>query len=116
MILLLPFTLLSLTWLSFVDAGSVTYNHTCVVDHQRLQVGTYQFTTDCDSMTFCNSTSFCDWRGCRRDEFPFGYDNTSIKVPPRCDTGYFCPDEESGCQTMLDVGSACQFNRDGNSY
>ena len=113
MILLLPLTLLSFSLTSLVHAGSFNYGQACSVDHQRLQVGTYQFMTDCDSMTFCNSSSLCDWRGCRRDEFPLGYDETKRALPPRCDTGSFCPDEEDACQTVLAVGSPCQLNRDG---
>lgn len=113
MILLLPLTLLLFSWNPFANAGSVKYGQACVVDHQRLQVGTYQFMTDCDSMTFCNSTNLCDWKKCRKDEFPFGYDNTSIALPPRCDPGNFCPDEEDACQPVLAVDSPCQFNRDG---
>ncbi|KAJ3523185.1 hypothetical protein NM688_g8768 [Phlebia brevispora] len=112
MILLLPFTLLSLSWTSFVYAGSVKYGEACSLEHQRLELGTYQFMTDCDSMTFCNSTGQCDWKGCRRDEFPLGYDNTTVPLPPKCDTGSFCPDEEDACQPVLAVGSPCQLNRD----
>ena len=113
MIPLLPLTLLLFTWNSVVDAGSVKYGQPCVVDHQRLQVGTYQFMTDCDSMTYCNSTNLCDWKGCRKDEFPFGYDNTTIELPTRCNSTSFCPDEEDACQPLLAVNSPCQFNREG---
>ena len=113
MILLLPLTLLLITWNPLVDAGSGKYGSPCSVEHQRLQIGTYQFMSDCDAMTFCNSTGQCDWKGCRKDEFPFGYDNTSIPLPPRCEPGTFCPDEEDACQPVLAVGSPCQFNRDG---
>lgn len=110
---LLPLTLLSLFLNSFVFAGSVNYEEACTVDHQRLQAGTYQFMTDCNSMTFCNSSSLCDWKRCRRDEFPLGYDNTTMTLPDRCPTGSFCPDEEDACQPVLAVGSPCQLNRDG---
>ena len=113
MILLPPLTLLLVSWYSTVDAGSVNYGQPCVVGHQRLQVGTYQFMSDCNAMTYCNSSSLCDWKGCRKDEFPFGYDNTSMPLPDRCGPGTFCPDEEDACQPVLAVGSPCQFNRDG---
>ena len=114
--ILLPLTLLTFSLTSLVRAGSVNYGQACSVDHQRLQVGTYQFMTDCDSMTFCNSSGLCDWRGCRRDEFPLGYDETKRALPPRCDIGSFCPDEEDACQPVLAVDSPCQLNRDGEFY
>lgn len=116
MISLLPSTLVLFSLGSFiyaplVSAGSVPYNHTCDVSNQRLQVGTYQFETDCDYMTFCNSSNLCDWKGCRRDEFPFGY-SSSVPIPPKCPQGAFCPYEQDACQTLLPVNSPCQFNRD----
>ena len=114
MLQLLPLTLFLFSWNSLVDAGSVNYGGACNIGHQRLQVGTYEFMTDCNAMTYCNSSSLCDWKGCRRDEFPFGYDNTSMTLPPKCPTGQFCPDEESACQPVLAVGSQCQLNRDGD--
>ena len=115
MILLLPLTLLLFSWNPFVDAGSAKNGDACTVDHQRLQVGTYQFMSDCDAMTYCNATTnTCQSKGCRKDEFSFGYDNTSMDLPPRCDPGNFCPDEEDACQPVLAVGSQCQFNRDGD--
>ncbi|KAH9910951.1 hypothetical protein B0H21DRAFT_782468 [Amylocystis lapponica] len=108
--------LLHLTFLSFLflraDAGSVAHGGACSLEHQRLEGGTYQFYTDCDSMTFCNSsTSTCDVRGCRKDIFPFGY-TLGATLPPMCGDSEFCPDEEDMCLQLLDVGSPCQFNRD----
>lgn len=119
MISLLPSTLVLFSLGTFIHspsaiAGNVPYNHSCDVNDQRLQIGTYQFETDCDYMTFCNSSSFCDWKKCRRDDYPFGY-SSAVPVPPKCDPGSFCPDEQDGCQPALPVGSPCQFNRDGGS-
>jgi hypothetical protein len=112
MIWLLPFTLLLSLWGPLVEAGNVTHGHACSIGNQKLEFGTYQFQTDCDATTFCNSSSLCDLKGCRKDEFPFGYNDTS-NLPPRCDNGFFCPDEEDQCLQVLAVGSPCQFNRDG---
>lgn len=96
-------------------AGDVQFGGGCNPDHQKLQEGTFQFQTDCDAMTFCFSgNSTCAHRGCRQDEFPFGYSKTE-KLPDRCPKGQFCPDEQDLCQPLLAVGSACQFNRDGES-
>lgn len=97
------------------QAGDAQFGDRCNPDHQKLQEGTFQFQTDCDAMTFCFSgNSTCAHRGCRQDEFPFGYSKTA-KLPDRCPKGQFCPDEQDLCQPLLAAGSACQFNRDGES-
>ncbi|KAI0344561.1 hypothetical protein BDW22DRAFT_1427253 [Trametopsis cervina] len=116
MILLLPLTLVLFSLGPYfhpqvVQAGDANYGEPCSVNNQRLQIGTYQFVGDCNSVTFCNSSALCDHKGCRRDEFPFGYSNPAT-IPNRCDPGLFCPDEEDKCQPLLPVGSPCQFNRD----
>ena len=112
MIGLLPLTLVLFSWGSLVEAGSVNYGGACNIGNQKLEEGTYQFQTDCDSVTFCNSSGLCDHRGCRKDEFPFGYSQTAT-LPPLCPKGQFCPDEEDQCLPLLAVGSPCQFDRDG---
>ena len=109
---LLPLTLVLFSWGHIALAGNANYGQACSIGNQKLEFGTYQFQTDCDAMTFCNSSSLCDHKGCRKDEFPFGYDKDAT-LPPRCDTGYFCPDEEDQCLPVLAVGSPCQFDRDG---
>ena len=111
--LVLPSTLLLSLWASVpVRAGDVPFLGACNPAHQKLQEGTYQFQTDCDAMTYCASNSTCALRGCRSDEFPFGY-SSNVTIPNKCDKGLFCPDEQDACQAVLPVGSACQFNRDG---
>jgi len=111
MLELLPITIISLSWLSVVSAGSANFGDSCKLADNRLQVGTYQFYTDCNSVTYCASNSTCAHRGCRKDDFPFGYQNTST-FPPKCSIGQFCPDEMDACQDVMPVGSACQMNRD----
>ncbi|GAW01795.1 hypothetical protein LENED_003408 [Lentinula edodes] len=91
----LPATLISLSWFSAVFA-----------------VGTYQFYTDCNSVTYCASNGTCAHRGCRKDDFPFGYPQDSDNLPPKCGKSQFCPDEMDDCLNVLPVGSACQMNRD----
>lgn len=110
---LLPLTLFFFSLGLEVSAGDGINGSACSVGDQRLQVGTYQFSSDCDSMWYCAGTGICEWKTCRRDEYPFGY-TTNVTLPPRCDAGFFCPDEEDSCQQVLPVGSACQFNRDGD--
>lgn len=110
----LPTTLLFFTWsAATVFAGKQTHGQNCSVGDNRLQVGTYQFYSDCDTSTFCNGTSStCDLKKCRRDIYPFGYSATDT-LPNMCPEGEFCPDEEDLCQPLLAVGSPCQLNRDG---
>ena len=115
-LLMLPSTLLfSLLVAPAVLAGDVPWLQPCNPAHQKLQEGTYQFQTDCDNMTFCAANSTCAYRGCRSDDFPFGY-LENVTIPDKCPRGSFCPDEQDFCQPVLAVGSACQFNRDGESF
>ncbi|GBE81574.1 hypothetical protein SCP_0313030 [Sparassis crispa] len=92
-------------------AGKTQHNQPCSLANQTLEAGTYQFRSDCDSVTYCNSSQICDLKGCRKDIFPFGY-TTSSDIPPMCSKGTFCPDEQDQCLPVLAVGSPCQFNRD----
>ncbi|KAJ3713339.1 hypothetical protein EV361DRAFT_969934 [Lentinula raphanica] len=110
--MLLPTTLFFLSWSSAVLAGSANFGDSCSVSNNRLQVGTYQFYTDCNSVTYCASNGTCAHRGCRKDDFPFGYPQGSDDLPPKCGKGQFCPDEMDACLDVLPVGSACQMNRD----
>lgn len=112
----LPTTLLFLFLSSsLVNAGKIGEGGTCSVSRNRLQIGTYEFTSDCNSVTFCNSnTNKCERKKCRRDEFPFGY-KPGASLPPRCPDGQFCPDEQDGCLNKVPVGSDCQLNRDGET-
>ena len=95
-------------------AGDVPVLGPCTQAHQKLQEGTFTFQTDCDAMTYCAANGTCLYRGCRTDTFPFGY-LTNVTIPNKCPKGQFCPDEQDACQDLLPVGSACQFNRDGES-
>jgi len=109
--LLLPFTLLFSSWSILVNAGSVNKGGNCSVSDNRLEVGTYQFYSDCDPETYCSSAGICELKGCRRDQYPFGYAQNAT-LPPKCPAGQFCPDEGDACQPWLPVGSPCQLNRD----
>ncbi|KAJ6609821.1 hypothetical protein B0H10DRAFT_2062615 [Mycena sp. CBHHK59/15] len=109
---MLPFTLVLLSCYALVNAGSVNKGGNCLQAHNRLQTGTYQFFDDCDSVTYCASNNTCLLKGCRRDDFPFGYPQDSSSIPDKCPTGQFCPDEEDACQPLLAVNSQCQLNRD----
>jgi len=94
-------------------AGSLSKGDPCSVAENRLQVGTYQFYSECDSHTYCNGTSnTCELRRCRNDIFPFGY-SLDDYIPDMCKPGEFCPDEMDACQPLQAVSSPCQLNRDG---
>ncbi|KAG6334245.1 hypothetical protein ID866_4836 [Astraeus odoratus] len=107
--LLLPTLVLYFSHL--VSAGSQTKGQSCASANNRLQIGTYQFYSDCDSETYCSAAGICELKGCRKDQYPFGYAQDAV-LPPKCPTGQFCPDEGDACQPLLTVGSPCQLNRD----
>ncbi|KAG1898016.1 uncharacterized protein F5891DRAFT_956275 [Suillus fuscotomentosus] len=110
--LLLSLTLFFSSWNTFVYAGSQTKGDNCTITNNRLEFGTFQFHSDCDVQTYCSSSQgTCELKGCRKDQYPFGY-TPGDWVPPLCPPGQFCPDESDACQPWLPVGSACQLNRD----
>ncbi len=111
MLLLPTLSILLLFAFPTVLAGSNNFGDPCSQGNNRLQAGTYQFYSDCNSQTYCASNSTCAHRGCRKDDYPFGYTDDSL--PPKCARGQFCPDEQDQCLDVLAVGSPCQLNRDG---
>ena len=95
---------------------------TCNPAHNGLATGTLQFASDCNVTTWCNNGE-CQRKGCRRDEFPLGYDTGGsrgngkhIPPPPLCPASEFCPDEGSQCVPQIAVGQPCQFDRDGSLF
>lgn len=109
---MLPRTLIFLSCWALVNAGSANKGDSCLQSDSRLQTGTFQFFDDCNSVTYCASNNTCLLKGCRKDEFPFGYQK-GAHLPDLCPTGQFCPDEADECQALLPVNSPCQLNRDG---
>ncbi|KDR75935.1 hypothetical protein GALMADRAFT_68174 [Galerina marginata CBS 339.88] len=109
---LIPLTLILFASHKASLAGSVDKGGSCSQGNNRLQTGTFQFWSDCNSVTYCADNSTCVPKGCRKDEFPFGYPQGSNDLPPKCGKGEFCPDEGTACQTLLSVGTQCQLNRD----
>ncbi|KAF9222537.1 hypothetical protein BS17DRAFT_783008 [Gyrodon lividus] len=108
---LLPLTLVFSSYYLLVDAGSQSHGQSCSSGNNRLQIGTYQFYSDCDAQTYCSQQGICELKGCRKDQYPFGYAENAT-IPPRCPSGQFCPDEADACQPLLPLGSPCQLNRD----
>ncbi|KAK0547817.1 hypothetical protein OC845_003909 [Tilletia horrida] len=59
------------------------------------------------------TSGVCRPKGCRRDEYPFGYKGVPTdQIPPMCGNGTYCPDQENACETLIPIGGACQLNRD----
>jgi len=111
----LPFSLIILTSFALFSYGDTvekqpTYGQ-CSQENTKLEAGSYELAGDCGPTDYCAINGTCLPKGCRRDDFPFGYPQGS-KFPDKCPTGQFCPDEEDACQTLLAVGSGCQLNRD----
>ncbi|KAF8210141.1 hypothetical protein K438DRAFT_1959422 [Mycena galopus ATCC 62051] len=106
-----PLALVLLASYTLVNAGSQNKGDNCTTNDNRLQAGTFQFFSDCNSVTYCAANGTCLLRGCRKDAFPFGY-AVGADVPSLCPSGQFCPDEMDACQPLLAVNSACQLNRD----
>ena len=123
------FSVLFLGALPSVFAGNVAAGGACSPSDDRLDPSSHIFLSDCTDTTFCaasntslagntaspaspsNVNGTCQVRRCRRDEFPFGY-NEGQPLPPLCGSGTFCPDEGSGCKPLVGPGQACQLNRD----
>ncbi|KAL1755714.1 hypothetical protein FB107DRAFT_290653 [Schizophyllum commune] len=102
-----------LAFATLARAGSQNKWESCSTGNNRLQIGTYQFYSDCNSHTYCASNGTCMPKGCRRDIFPLGYAyDDPDTFPPLCNHTTFCPDEEDTCQPLLRVDSPCQLNRD----
>jgi hypothetical protein len=92
----------------------ISTNITCSQARNRLDPVTHKFLSDCPSTLYCSSSNECLPKGCRKDEYPFGYAQGST-WPPICGSGMYCPDEEDQCQFQQNVGQPCQLNRDGKS-
>lgn len=111
-------------------AGTIPLGGPCDPSAVHLDPQTHRLVTDCDDTTFClaspypsNSSSLttggsCQPRRCRRDEFPFGFQDLDADaaearaLPPLCPRGSFCPDVESGCLPLVPPGGACEMARD----
>jgi hypothetical protein len=95
-----------------VAAGSTPAGGACLQLNNRVDSLTRIFQMDCDAQSYCNANSTCVPKGCRRDEYPFGYPKDA-SIPPMCPRGFYCPDEEDTCKQWLPPGSNCQMDRDG---
>ncbi|QRV90054.1 GTP-binding protein GTR2 [Ceratobasidium sp. AG-Ba] len=110
----------SLLVLSLLSIGALAQNpappeptpgQACDIRRNRLNTETKKFSSDCGDKMYCAPDNTCKTRGCRRDEFPFGFKNAT-EFPPMCPGGKFCPDEGDQCLDIMPPGSTCQLNRD----
>jgi hypothetical protein len=87
----------------------------CNPNNTRLLLDNNQLKSDCGYVAWCDtSDNTCKARGCRRDEYPFGYNTVERSLwPPLCSEEQFCPDEGSSCINKVGLGQGCQLNRDG---
>lgn len=59
----------------------------CQESNNKLDPNSHKFLSDCGPIDFCNSTTqTCDLKGCRTDEFPFGYSSEDL-MPELCKDG-----------------------------
>jgi hypothetical protein len=94
------------------DTQPLVVNCSAISDH--LDPLTHKFVSTCSKTSFCSApvNGTCIPRLCRRDEFPFEYANGDVSMPSMCGSGFFCPDEGSGCKPLMPAGNMCQANRD----
>lgn len=87
----------------------------CNPNNTRLLVDNNQLKSDCGYVGWCDpSDRICKVRGCRRDEWPFGFNKVDRSLwPPLCSHDQFCPDEGSYCMEKRGLGQPCQLSRDG---
>jgi len=106
-----PLLALASTYAVLAIPGAGNFSSNCTQKNNKLSFGTYRLSTDCESAYFCADNNTCAHKGCRRDDFPFGY-SLNQTLPHFCSKGQFCPDEEDQCLDQLPVGSPCQLDRD----
>ncbi|KAG8702847.1 hypothetical protein FRC08_003206 [Ceratobasidium sp. 394] len=109
---LLLLSLLGATVLAQTPPPRATTGQPCDQARNRLNAETKRFSSDCDDQNYCAADGTCKLKGCRRDEFPFGYRDPNT-FPPMCPSGQFCPDEGDQCLDIMPLSSTCQLNRDG---
>ncbi|GAA5950186.1 hypothetical protein JCM3765_004235 [Sporobolomyces pararoseus] len=91
----------------------------CSPAKDKLSDQTHNFDSDCNATQYCIPTTVgdgssvsgtCGYRTCRKDEYPFGFGNTTL--PPLCSVGEYCPDRGDGCRPLIALNGACELNRD----
>lgn len=69
-------------------AARVGEGQSCSTANNRIDINSGAFLTDCDAQTYCTSAGTCAARGCRSDEYPYGYNGVAFAdLPPMCPRG-----------------------------
>ncbi|KAH9809332.1 hypothetical protein DFH28DRAFT_989608 [Melampsora americana] len=69
------------------NKGLLATGEPCREANNKLDPNTHKFISDCGPINFCNGTTqTCKLKGCRIDEFPFGYDSDDT-LPGMCADG-----------------------------
>ncbi|KAK1923443.1 hypothetical protein DB88DRAFT_491269 [Papiliotrema laurentii] len=109
-------TLLSLAALSLcgiVYGQRSGLGQACDQANNHYDANTWALISNCDYQTYCADNGTCASRGCRKDIYPFGYNDVPFnELPPMCPQGQFCPDESDRCMDQVPVGGTCQKDRD----
>lgn len=112
--LLIPLFFLFLN-VKFAISGQISTGQPCDLSKNVLDRATHKFSSDCNPRAYCSQNATCTSKGCRRDEYPFGYVQGEA-IPPMCAVDQYCPDEEDACRPLIALGAACQLNRDGRCF
>lgn len=107
--------ILTFPFASTARAGGVPLGGACSTDKLHLDPSTHRLVgSDCGHDGVCSNNT-CVTKGCRRDEYPFGFHlDSNETLPPMCIDGLtFCPDDEDSCRSLVELGQTCELNRDG---
>ena len=92
---------------------SLSVNEACNPPSSRLDPATHKFISDCDSKTFCDSsTKTCQLKQCRSGDPDASYGPGDL-VPSLCPHDTYCPDAQNECRPLVTIGNPCELNRDG---
>jgi len=108
---ILSLTAILLLSFSIVLAGHISTGERCDITKNGLDHATHKFFSDCNPRAYCSHNGTCVNKGCRRDEYPFGYVKGQ-PIPSMCRLDEYCPDEEDACRPLIALGEVCQLNRD----
>ncbi|KAK8849788.1 hypothetical protein IAR55_005124 [Kwoniella newhampshirensis] len=108
-----PVTLVTALGITTLVAAKSAFGEACDQSNTHLDGGSFQLVTDCNPTLYCADNSTCAYKGCRRDTYPFGYNDYAYdQLPPLCPEGQFCPDEGDQCRPQVPIGQRCQKDRD----
>ncbi|KAI7865180.1 hypothetical protein BDF14DRAFT_1875670 [Spinellus fusiger] len=79
-----------------------------------LYTSSYEYGDSCDNVyLYCNPiTNTCSNKGCTNADYLKGWDVLLRKMPDRCTSTTYCPDNNSQCRPLLPVGASCELQRD----